>query len=385
MSDAVLHTTTGDVEVLGGELSMPREWNWTGHLELGENAAPTGAVVLELARQGAAPVLFKGTVAWGDTWQGRQKIVIRGGAGGLDTPLPFREYLAGKVPVQAQQLVADVVKLAGEQLAAGALDSLAGLGARRWSRAEGTEASRALTTICSYFGRTWRVLDDGTIWVGVETWPAVPDTLAAFLEDRDGDAITDHAAPDVALLRPGVTAFGKHVERVTYTISGDGAPRVVLLYRSDVDDFGRAVRRVATTDPYALSYAAMVRAQNADGTLELEVDSADFPELRSVPYRSTNGTAEGFGGGESVIVAFLGGREDGAYAWGAMRDPAATNALALVGDGVNAGQLTVAGTGVTLQWTPPGGSPGPAGPSVTLDGLSIAGPGHKRVKGVRGP
>jgi hypothetical protein len=350
MSAVVLQTTAGPLDVLGGSLTMPGVGNWVAHLELGETTTPAGAVTILFAREADAPVTFSGTVDHGDTWQGRQKLVVFGGAGGLLTPLPFREYLAGAAPVPAAQLLTDVLAVAGEQLdPATGTTGLTGLGVPRWTRAAGLEGSRALGRIARRWGLGWRVLDSGAIWMGADTYPTVPDALVTFLEDRDGDAIIDWAAPNAAVLRPRTTVLGKRIERVTYTVGDSGAPRVQLLYRSDVDDFAGAVRRVSVTDPYALLYGATVKAQNADGSLELAVDSPAFPELRRVLYRSFSGAHEVVGAGDSVIVAFLGGRDDGAFAWGCAQNPAATLGAARMSDAVDVGAI-----GVTA---PPGGGP----------------------------
>jgi hypothetical protein len=386
MSVAVLRTAAGaQVQILGMRLTMGLEGAWQAHLELGEDAAPTGAVTLEVAREGGAPATWSGVVDHGDTWQGRQKLLVRAGAGGLDGALERKEYVAGSVPVPAAKVVTDIVAVARERLADPALLALRGLGFARWDRPGGFPASRALGRAVKRLGLGWRFLDAGTIWIGTETWAAVDDQLVSFLEDRDGDILADRCAPDAAVLRPGTTIMGRRIYRVTYTVNGDGM-RAELLYRSDRQDFANAVRAVSVPDPLTLVYEAKVDSQTTDGTLDLIVDEPLLPELRSVRYRSINGTKESFAGGESVLLAFLGGREDGAICWGAAQDPNASEPLALVGDGVSAGQLTVASPdGVTLQWTPPGGAPGVPSASVTLSGLTVTGPGHKRAKGEPGP
>jgi len=378
MSTAVLRTASGPAEILSGRLTMPLLGNWTAHLELGESAVPAGAVTIELAVEGGAPVVWSGYVDHGDTWQGRQKLVVMGGAGGLTGKvLDPKAYLAGKVPVPAAQVVTDALVAAGEQLADFAQAALAGLGFARWDRPGGAPASRALGHLAKRLGMGWRVLDSGRVWIGPETWPAVNDQLVSFIEDRDGDLLADRCAPDAAVLRPGTAILGRQIQRVTFTITGDGAPRAELLYRSDRSDLAAAVRAVYVPDPLALLYEAKVDSQNADGTLDLIVDEPLLPELRGVRYRGTNGGAETFAGGESVLLAFLGGREDGAIAWGAERDAAATHPLALVGDscGYISGTVAAAPGPVTFALSPIAtGAPGEVQ-------VTVAGPGHKRARG----
>ncbi len=380
MSTAVLRTNAGTSEVLTGRVSLPREGAWTAHLELGEEQAPAGAVVLELGREGAAPVTFSGTVDHGDTWQGRQRIFIVAGAGafGITTPalLGFREWV-GRSPIPVADLVAELVDAAGEQLAAGVLAALEGLTVPRWMRPEGIPASRALTRLVRRVGLSWRVLDSGEVWVGRETWPAIPDGAASFLEERDGDLVEDRAAPDGATLRPGTVVLGRQLHRVTYTI-GEGAPRARLLGRSDRDDFAAAVRAVSRPDPLAVLYAATVVAQRADGTLDLHVDDDAIVELRAVPYRSFTGAHETIPAGTELLLAFVGGREDRPVAWGQVQDVNATRSVVRVGDAVLCGDLAVvappgtAGGPCTLTWTPAE----PPGVPVTGTSISIAGLAH---------
>jgi hypothetical protein len=365
---------------------MPREGAWTAHLELGQEQAPTGAVVLELGREGGAPVAFAGTVDHADTWQGRQKLFVIGGAGGFGittaTHLNEREWIAKAKAVPAGELVA--ATLGPEQLAPGVLAALAGRGLARWMRPDGAELGWALSRLVRALGLTWRVLDSGLVWIGEESWPVVADAAASFLEDRDGDLLVDQVAPSAATLRPGTVVLGRRIERVTYTI-GEGAPRAKLLARSDVGDFAAAVRRVSRPDVFALLYDAEVRAQGDDGLLDLAVDDTAIRELRRVPWRSFTGARETIPKGARVLVAFLGGREDRPVAFGQAQDPAADDPLALVGDDVEIGWISgaISGPSVILSFLPgPGPSLDPG--AVSISG-TIKGPGAKYVKAVKGP
>jgi hypothetical protein len=401
VSTAILRTAAGaSATILSGRLSMPAEGAWTAHLQLGEDAAPPDgtAVTVELAREGASPVTWSGYVDHGDTWQGRQRILVVGGAGGLAQPIDRREHLAGSTPVPAlailQAILAAMPPGSVETLNSAAAGNLVGLGVARWDRAGGAPASRAVGRLARRLGLGWRVLDDGSVWMGPETWPAVDDQLVSFLLDRDGDFLADKCAPDAAVLRPGTTVMGRRIQRVTYTI-GEGAPRAELLYRSDRADIAAAVRAVAQPDPLALVHEAVVaQPGEAPGTLDLQVDEPLLPELRSVRYRSMSGAAETFPAGATVLLAFTGGREDGAVCWGAQQDPAAAAAFALVGD--SGGRLVQDPTTKLLYYIA-SGVPGPLGtyqlvaqhagpPLASVPGTSIvlAGPGAKYAKGESG-
>jgi len=398
-----LNTSIGELALTGDSyLRLPARGNWTAICEMTSFAAPTigepaTIAVLPEARENQSagvPDAFVGTVRHSRVVPGSETLVVRvvGGAGRLFASLPPADHVAGSTVLPAGLVLRKITDAAGEVLASGVEDALDAYLLPRWHRAGGTSARDAIDLLVYDLARAtgleigWRMLADGTIWAGVETWP---DATGSFLyTDQDPDDGVVEFAPSGAPLRPGTTVQGERAVEVFYQFA---SPKVRARVRHAVPGDPQRVAAQVATDLYRASYGARVEAQRDDGTLDLVCDDARMGELLSVPFRSGSaGMAHTFpagaaGVGARVRLRFQDASPRGAYASDVDQDPNATHAIALVADGVDIG--TLAGTSpsgpVTFVFTPKGGTPGAPGATVTLSGV-IAGPGHKYVKGVRG-
>lgn len=364
MSGAVLEVVGGSShDILDGDLALPRIGVWTARAEIDADAAlAVGAdVTIALARdKGGAPTRFAGRVVECVAWQGRARVIIAGGraslADKLAPRLASRSYVAAPHPVPVLEVVRDILADAGEALAAGAETALAGLVVSRWLRAAGTgaEALRELSA-----GRfAWRVLGDGTVWAGVETWPtAAPVATAGLYETRDdGFTLTSETAPESADIVPGTVVLGRQIVEVRYTFGA--ATRAALTYgESTLAELYRATVAAAGPHPvYGRTHAATVRAQHADDTLDLEVDTADVGAVTHVPLRlGLLGARCIVPEGTRVRLAFENGDPSRPYAAGLDADPSAARGVARTGDTV-ALKLSYTGAG-SLLWHPPGTPP----------------------------
>jgi len=343
---------------LSCELSMPVRGNWVAHVETGDDVAPEGAVTLEIARDnGAGLDTFTGTVRHGAPWAGRSEVVVVGGAGGLLAQLEPRHYAPRTdfVPplLVAQQLVAD----AGEELSPDVAAALEGRKLGRFTRAR-LPAVVLLGLLADGLGLGWRVLADGTVWIGEETWPdATSADLGREMVDRGDDRIIE-IAPDRATLRPGVTAFGQRITRVTYQLGGN--VRAKLGYgEPDRDDAAAAVRGLLPQAVYSQSVAGRVVAQHDDDdTLDLELDDPRLPALTRIPFRpGLPGVRVLFPSPGAVVrVSFENGSPAGAFAWGPDQHKPAHRGLARVGDTISCGFYKVTGAGDLVKTSD--GAPG---------------------------
>lgn len=188
--------TLNSSPILSASVLMPRVGVWTADLEVDTDTAPTGTVVLS---SDAGPS-WRGTVISGavtlGTWRGR----LVGGAGGLRRnvgPLAYQNPTLGDV-------LADALREAGETLSA-ASGSLAQSTTALWHRIAGP-AAQTVRDVARAQGWPWRVLDDGSVWMGPETWDAAE---AAELEVLAPDPIEERYAVsgDVFGLRPGTTVL----------------------------------------------------------------------------------------------------------------------------------------------------------------------------------
>lgn len=401
-----LRTSVGELALTGDSyLRLPGRGNWTAICEMTSFAMPeigepaTISVLPEARENEPAPTpdTFVGTVRHRRAVPGSETLVVRvvGGAGRLFASLPPADHVAGATVLPAGLVLRKIADAAGERLAPGVEEALDAYLLPRWHRAGGTSARDAIDILIYDLAAStgleigWRMLADGTIWAGVETWP---DASGSFLyTDQDPDDGVVEFAPSGAPIRPGTTVQGERAVEVFYQFA---SPKVRARVRHAVLGDPVRVASQAVTDIYRASYGARVEAQRDDGTLDLVCDDARMGELLSVPFRSgAAGMAHTFPAGASGVGArvrlrFQDASPRGAYASDVDQDPNATHAIALVADNVTIGTLAIvapAGTlggPCTITFTPTGGTPS-VGPTATLTGV-IAGPGHKYVKGVRG-
>lgn len=188
--------TLNDSPVLSATVVMPRVGVWTADIELDADTALTGTVVLA---SDAGPS-WRGTVVSGalhlGTWRGR----LVGGAGGLRRPIGPTAY---QNPTLGDVL-ADALREAGETLASSSA-SLAQSTSALWHRIA-APASRTVDAVARAQGWPWRVLDDGAVWMGPETWDPAD---VADIEVLGFDPVEERytVGGEVFGLRPGTTVL----------------------------------------------------------------------------------------------------------------------------------------------------------------------------------
>ena len=184
-------TLNGGAAVLRAHVFLPFAGVWSADLDVDTDDELAGAVTIEVD----GVVTFRGTVIDGGVTHGLWRGRIVGGAAGLRVALPSKAYL----DAARADVVRDALAEAGETLSATS-DSLAAAVAR-FHRAEGA-AGRAIDATADALGYGWRVLADGTVWLGAETWPASPEADVTLL-DSDPRERRYVLGGDVLGLRPG--------------------------------------------------------------------------------------------------------------------------------------------------------------------------------------
>lgn len=354
----MLRSELGDLAVSTGLLRLSARGNWLAHLELGHDAAPAegSAASLLLYREEGDPDTCVGTIRRSGILPGSETVTatLVGGAGKLLDQVPALDQVAGVTPLPAGLVARAIVDAAGEQLAAGVEDELDSYQLHRWTRFA-SSGRDALDLLVELLGLTWRVLRDGSIWVGAETWPAV-DGAAPHVGGDPSDGMILYA-PAGAPLDPGTTIDGRQAIAVDYRIEPG---RVRAEVRSALaGDPVRAADRTA----YRASYPATVRVQNADGTLDVTADDPRLGDVRAVPFRvGIPGASVTIPVDSRVRISFDGADPRGAYATAIEQDGAATAAISLVGDSVDLGYLS--------------GVVGPNPVVFTLSPLFVAGAAH---------
>lgn len=252
--------------VLGSEVTMPLvgAWQATVEADTGEDEAPpTGPYWFEVDG-----VEFRGTVlpARAGAFGGRVKIKVVGGAGGLSAELKPRNYAAGVTRVST--VVGDIVRDTGETLSGESDQAILDKQIPAWQRAAGA-GKDALTKVLEKVGATWRVLRDGTIWIGVDTWPEVePDGHA--IEEDWGDGLVTWA-PDHPTMVPGVVVRGQRVEQVVHRLERAGL-RTELHARSLQSSLRKALGSQRNDTDYTKRWRCRVTRQNSNGTVDVLID-----------------------------------------------------------------------------------------------------------------
>lgn len=360
--------TAAGKNLLAAEIVLPLARNWTAEIQVDAAAALSGAVPVVIDG-----ITFNGTVAKAPDGTdesviegGRCLCRIVGGAGGLTTELDPRAYVGTTV----RGVVSDILREAGETLSTTADAPSLSTSLAKWQRDQGS-ASEALTAVVDAAGATWRVLLDGTIWIGTETWPTVAPKHVVI--DRPSPVVIAIAlgAPELV---PGVTFLGHKVRQVVHYLSGK--LRTDVYIESIADTFDRLFAPLRRAIDYSRAWPSRIVKQNADKTLQVLPDDErmrgsgldkvpirrGLPGITDVQVESGRCTLE-FEAGDPkrpIVTAF----EPGAVT--KVEFDNGTKSIARVDDAVHVtipiGTVVIAASGATLNPAP-----------ITLDGTIDAG------------
>ena len=304
-------TTLANHPLLALSLVIPRVGAWTADVEVDTDEALTGVVALDLAGRVWQATVVRGGVDLDRRWKGRLV-----GAGSL---LAERPALALQ-DTTLRGVLDELARAAGVTVASSTGDLSAAVA--RWHRATATGAQE-VAEVALRAGMTWRVLADGTVWVGAETWPDA--TLGADLDVMDtdpvvgryelaGDAALDVRVGTVVQLRVDAADVFVRVGAVHIRLDGM-ALRVSVLEEREETTAGRLwaaleaiVRRITRRFDRQGLYAARVVAQEAGGgRLDLQPDDPRRPSCQRVPYRTLPGLVVEIPVGSRVAYSY----EDG--------------------------------------------------------------------------
>ncbi len=272
--------TANGLNVLVGTIRAPRVGVWQAEVELdGEDASKAnGSITLV-----TGSVTWKGTAIESGAFVGRVKVRMFGGAGGLGKATAARFYHA----IPARTVITDLLGEGGETLSSTSDAGKLGTILPFWTRHAGT-VSEGLGNVLDEIGATWRVLPDGTIWIGTETWPAATAADVVVESEDPKDSRIVFSSTDPSLL-PGTTFRDRKVSRVEHAISAsktrttawfDSGEAAADPLRAALDVLVRQATK--HFDFYAIR-AGKVVSQNGDGTLEIKLDDADMPGMSKVP------------------------------------------------------------------------------------------------------
>lgn len=196
--------------VLSARVSLPRVGAWVADVETEPGAAPSGRVTLQLGA-----LTLAGSVVRTGEFGARQHTRLVGGAGGLARVLDAKSYL----DVPASVVLGDLLAEAGERLAPGADAAFASRRLAHWARARGA-TSVGLSMLAASLDAVWRVLADGTVWIGNESWPEA-SASHELLREWPACARAELWLEDLSSLAPGMSFLGRRVHSVEHVVEPD--------------------------------------------------------------------------------------------------------------------------------------------------------------------
>lgn len=306
--------TLNGFAVLAGTISFPRQGAWYAVIDVDTPLVQSGVALIV-----ADGLSLRGTIVHGSENGGRITYRIVGGSGGFDKTVAGQDYS----PTQLRLLVVDLLTRIGEVLSPTADAVTLDRPVARWSRTESI-ASPALSLLLDRIapGVVWRLLDDGTVWIGPELW--LPRVMLYEVNDDPAGARRLVISGETPwMVRPGESLDLRKVERVEVEIAAVKV-RVVVWYLDGkgpdllLDRVGglidRLVQRAMRRVDYFASYACRVIAQVAGGKLELKADDKRIVGLSQVPIRGLPGVEVKVVPGARCFVSWDGGDPSKPYA-----------------------------------------------------------------------
>ena len=210
--------TVNGVGAISGTIEMPLLGAWNADLIVNADTAPVGAVTI--SSDGGLTLV--GFVIAGGAFEETAYVRIMGGAGGLSRPALARHYRSATM----QTVLVDLMRASGERLSGTADAAVTGLPLPAWTQ-RANVVGLALGALVSNRRlappAAWRVLPDGSIWVGRETWPD-----AGLTAPQDYQEITDAPSEgwvelgfEEPRLTPGVSLEGRHLSYIQHRIYSD--------------------------------------------------------------------------------------------------------------------------------------------------------------------
>lgn len=267
------------VEPIQAHLQHPRMGVWECSLHLDSDAVPTGKIKFQLD-----DLDFTGTVLPDHTGTDgpRAKCRVVGGNGHLSRIIPAHSY-SGGTGVKVGTVVKDILKACGEDLSDLSDGPTLDRTLSRWHVNGGT-AQQALTALADQIDAAWRVLRDGTVWFGEETWPEVaPEGTVTHEAWSEGHLTLASETPDMV---PGTVYQGQKIEHVTHDYGTTLRTHVRTKGGSAVSAFSGLIKHGRGID-FSREYPCKVVTQNPDGTLQLlpDDDVMKSAGLDHVPIR----------------------------------------------------------------------------------------------------
>jgi hypothetical protein len=197
--------------VTGGTVLLPRTGIWLANLHVDARDAIPDRVTLDLGA-----VEMPATVAKSELIGGVTELRLVGGAGGLGETARPKHYHQPLV----RHPLSDLLRDSGETLSATSTPAVLTKALEAWTTLA-LSTGAILAALCAVAGGdvNWRILADGTLWIGTEAWP--DSGVDARSIDSDGANATSLVGTDIPGLWPGTLLAGRKVDYVRHDLDAD--------------------------------------------------------------------------------------------------------------------------------------------------------------------
>jgi len=267
--------------VTGGHIVLPRTGIWVADLKVDERDELPDHLTMVLGGIEMPAAVHKAELVGGMT-----DVRLVGGAGGIGENARPKHYHRPLV----RHIVADLLRDSGEKLSTTSSADILGTELEAWDTMDAPTGSM-LAAICAVVGNgaNWRVLADGTVWIGVEAWP--DSGIDSRTITLDGANAASVVGTDLPTLLPGTLLDGRRVDTVQHDLANDRT--AVMFAAADDADTDRTASAwgsmQAAQDPmglYASMYRAKVLAQNGDADfVDVRPEDPRLPDMMKIPLR----------------------------------------------------------------------------------------------------
>jgi len=298
--------TANNVAVISGVITRPLVGVWTADLKLDQTTDASGftpGTKVTIASENNYSIAGVVDPNRGGSFLDSMHVRILGGAGGMSKLATARAYAQGSL---ARDVINGLMRDGGESLSSTTDAGMLATSIGAWAVLGHTVGwnLRALLRIVAP-AMSWRMLPDGTLWIGSETWPAASGTFDAIDQDpADGSYVLGVEAPFCA---PGTSISGLgNVNRCIDVIAGGRLRTHVYVdfpsegMRGLNASIGRMVTQATAGIDYYASYVCQVVTQSVDmTTVDIQPVGARNKQLLGGMQR----VAVRFGTGVKIQVA----------------------------------------------------------------------------------
>lgn len=282
--------------IVKGKLLAKRRGVWRCYLDeiAGTEALSVGSVVT-LSWLGTS---CTGTVLRSGAADTTVDAVIVGGRADHAKLLPAAMY-DYQLPVS--MVLSRILRDGGEQQSSKIEASILGKTLTRYVRSAGTIGDQ-LDQLADTIGATWRVLLDGSVWIGVDSWTAAAPFDHVLSEGWAPSSGAAPILPEALGLLPGQLYTGPggggpqvniYVGDIAYAITQDASTATIyaldgraLAAESRLSQALRSVIREELAPSFwRQTFAGRVVQQRSDGTIDVDPDHPALDDLTSVAVR----------------------------------------------------------------------------------------------------